>query len=130
TRLALELGLTVVDGRIPGTQSRRRDPIFEDGVYLVALQGLANSDAIPNAIAEAVGLQFYPGTPHLNQLTDFFRDKSTLLLVDNCEHLIDGLAVLSEVLHASPETKIVATSRAKLGLQGETLFSIDGMDFP
>lgn len=130
TRLALELGETVVEGRVPGTQSRRRDPAFTDGVFLVALQPLSEVSAIPNALAEAVGFQFYPGVPPRTQLLDYFRDKAMLLIADNCEHLTDGLALFTDILHAAPNVKILATSRARLSLQGETLFTIDGMDYP
>lgn len=130
TRLALELAETVVEGRVPGTQSRRRDPAFTDGVFLVTLQPLSNPAAIPNALAEAIGFQFYPGLPPRTQLLDYFRDKSMLLIADNCEHLTEGLALLTDILHAAPGIKIIATSRAKLSLQGETLFTIDGMDYP
>jgi predicted ATPase len=64
------------------------------------------------------------------QLLDFFREKSLLLIIDNCEHVLEGVNVVSDVLHAAPRIKIIATSRAKLNLQGEALFAIDGMDFP
>ena len=130
TRLILELGMTVVEGRIPGTQARRREPAFSDGVYMVSLQALTHADAIPNAIAEALGFQIYPGTPAHTQLLDYLRDKAVLLLVDNCEQVVEGLSILTDILHAAPDAKIISTSRAKLGLQGETLFSIEGLDFP
>lgn len=130
TRLMLELGRVVVEGRVPGTQARRYETEFGHGVYLASMQAHRSADAVANALAEAVGFRFYPGTPAVEQLIDYLRDKALLLLVDNCEHLAGELNLLSDILHAAPHVKIITTSRVRLGLQGETQFSIDGMDFP
>src|SRR5690606_20610429 len=64
------------------------------------------------------------------QFFDFIRPKSLLLVLDNLEHLLEAAPLLSEILHHSPYVKIVATSREKLNLTGETLFPLSGMTLP
>ncbi len=134
TRLALELGGGIIAQASMTTVNRRVDSRgrfqFFSGVFLVSLAQVTHPEGILNALADAVGFQFYPGGEMKQQLLDFFREKSVLLIVDNCEHVLDGLSILSDILHSAPRLKIIATSRAKLNLQGEALFTIDGMDFP
>jgi non-specific serine/threonine protein kinase len=134
TRLAIELGHGVVAQASFTTANRRVDSRgrfqFFSGVFFVSLAQTRQPEAVINALADSVGFQFYPGGEPKQQLIDFFREKSLLLVVDNCEHVLEGLSVLSDILHSAPRVKIIATSRAKLNLQGEALFTIDGMDFP
>jgi predicted ATPase len=63
-------------------------------------------------------------------LLDYLRGKQMLLLVDNFEHLLEGAGLLAQILQATPEVKILATSRERLGLTGETLYQIGGMPYP
>jgi len=134
TRLALELGHGIVAQASFSTINRRVDSRgrfqFFSGVFFVGLAQITSPDAVLNALADAVGFQFYPGGEMKQQLLDFFREKSLLLIIDNCEHVLEGANVVSDILHAAPRLKVIATSRAKLNLQGEALFTIDGMDFP
>ena len=72
------------------------------------------------------------------QLLDYLREKSKLLVMDNFEHLLagpeptrgNGTALISDVLQTAPEVKILTTSRARLNVQGEHLFRLAGMDLP
>lgn len=134
TRLALELGHGVVAQASFSTLNRRVDSRgrfqFFSGVFFVPLAQVTTPEAVINVLADAVGFQFYPGGEMKQQLLDFFREKSLLLIVDNCEHVLEGVNIVSDILHAAPRIKIITTSRAKLNLQGEALFTIDGMDFP
>jgi len=117
TRLALESARTQLSN-------------FENGVTFVPLVSLRSAEDIIPTIAETVGFQFFEQMEPGEQLSDFFREKQTLLVLDNFEHLLDGAALVSDILRAAPGVKVLATSREKLNLQEEVRFRIDGMDFP
>jgi predicted ATPase/DNA-binding SARP family transcriptional activator len=117
TRLALEAAAKQMDN-------------FFHGIFFVPLASLQSADAIVPAIAQALGFSFYrEGTPQ-QQLLDYLRQKNMLLVLDNFEHLLDGVGLVGEILEAAPGIEIVITSRARLKMQGEHLFSVAGMDFP
>lgn len=104
---------------------------FSDGVYFVELAPLSDSQSIVPAIAEATGYQFQGDDREpKQQILDFLRNKSMLLVLDNFEHLIEGAAIVTEMLQAAHDIQILATSRKRLGQTGETLFHLPGMDFP
>jgi serine/threonine protein kinase/tetratricopeptide (TPR) repeat protein len=115
TRLALEAGLALAN-------------TFEHGVYLVPLAALVKSDRIGSAIVEALGLTLEGNGRE--QLKAFLREKSMLLILDNFEHLLDGTEWISELLESAPRLRILATSRERLNLSGETIFGLDGLAFP
>ena len=121
TRLALQAAQTI---------STQRDVRFPDGVYFVPLQPLTSPEFILSAVAEAVGYQFYPGGEPLHELIDFLCPKTLLLILDNFEHLLDGVALVSEILAGAPKVNILATSRETLNLQEEWLVPVKGMSFP
>ncbi len=132
TRLALEAAkvLNADDAEpIDGASSRARVP-FPNGVYFVPLQPLTSPDFILSALAEAVGVQFYPGSEPWPQLIDYLRSKAALLILDNLEHLLDGVALFSDMLANAPKIKVLATSRETLGLQEEWLYPLRRMPFP
>jgi len=103
---------------------------FSDGVYMVPLAPLTSAEAVVPAIAEAIGFSFYEGPAPRQQLFDFLRQKTMLLLMDNFEHLLDSASLVADILQVAPHVKILTTSRARLNLQGEQLFRLSGMDFP
>lgn len=117
SRLAIEVGKTQLDKS-------------SNGVYFVSLAPLESADNIISTIAEAVKFQFYPGMEPKHQILDYFREKQALLIMDNFEHVLDGVELLLEILTAAPDMKILATSRAKLNLSSETVYSLKGMTFP
>jgi predicted ATPase/DNA-binding NarL/FixJ family response regulator len=121
TRLALEAAATFL---------KREDVWAINGIYFVALQPLTSSDFILSALAEAVGLQFYSGSEPWQQLIGFLRSKALLLILDNVEHLLDGIQIVSDLLTSAPNIKILTTSRETLNLQEEWLYPIKGMQFP
>jgi predicted ATPase/DNA-binding SARP family transcriptional activator len=106
------------------------------GVYLVSLAPLDSSEAIVPTVAQALGFSFYAATRGRTgiepeqQLLDYLRQKSVLLVLDNFEHLLDGVSLVTNILRATTGVKIVATSRARLNVQGEHLFPVSGMDLP
>ena len=64
------------------------------------------------------------------QLLDFLRGKNLLLVMDNVEHLLDGVDLLPDILRHAPEVKILATSRERLALREEWLFAVEELDVP
>ena len=87
----------------------------------------------PEALAStlAAAVQLAPGASNLRrQLIDFLRQRELLLVLDNLEHLLDGVGWLSELLAAAPDVKILATSRERLDLQVEQLMHLHGLPVP
>jgi serine/threonine protein kinase len=104
---------------------------FENGVYFVELAPLSEPANVVSAIAEATGYQFQSdGREPKQQILDFLGNKNMLLVLDNFEHLLEGASLVTDILKAAPQVKILATSRQRLNQSGETLFKLEGMDFP
>ena len=103
---------------------------FDDGIYFVSLQPLNSPVFIISAIAEALGFQFGLGGDLKQQLFQYLQEKTLLLLLDNFEHLLDGVDLLTEILDASPGSKLVVTSREVLNLQEEWLYPVRGLHYP
>jgi predicted ATPase len=82
------------------------------------------------AIAQAMGFSFHGEGPQEAQLVAYLRDKQVLLVLDNCEHLVEGAGLGARILEAAPQVKICATSRAPLNVSGEQLYPVPGMDVP
>lgn len=116
TRLALEV-------------ARSQAGQYAHGVHFVALQPLASPDLIAPAIIAALGLQFFQGDPR-HQLLDYLSDKTLLLVLDNVEHLLDDILLVSDILAHAPQAKILATSRERLNLREEWLYPVNGLSFP
>ncbi len=118
TRLAL---------RVAGLQA----DAFEDGVCFVDLAPLHNADRVAAACAAALGLPTEGHPPPTARLLDHLAGKRVLLLLDNCEHVIDGAAALVEaLLDASPQTTILATSREGLSVSGEQIYPVRSLSLP
>lgn len=114
TRLALE------------TASRRINR-YPDGVFFISLASMVRPDAIAPAIATAMGLEH---AGDIRQALPFaMQDKQALLVLDNFEHLLDGVGIIVELLEAAPGLQIIATSRERLALLAEHLFVVHGMDY-
>ncbi len=101
-----------------------------DGVYFGALQTTPSTHALVPTIADAVGLRLSGRPEPKTELLDFLANKRFLLVLDNFEHLLDGCALLTEILDAAPQVKIVVTSRVLLNLHCEWLFSVGGLRSP
>jgi predicted ATPase len=108
TRLALEL-------------ATRSVAEFAAGAWLTELAPISDPALIPQAVAAAVGVPEQAGRPLTETLAEHFADREALLVLDNCEHLVEAAAQLAErLLRTSPNLRIVATSREPLGVPGET----------
>jgi len=107
---------------------------FPDGVYFVPLASLAAPEEIVPAIAEAVGFPFQAdGRRPRQQLFDYLRPKTMLLLLDNFEHLLaedqpDGAALAADLLSHAPQLKLLVTSRERLNLVEEQGYPLGGLD--
>lgn len=111
--------------------AERQLPSFANGVYFVELAPLSDVSSIVSAMADAVGYQFQGDAREpKQQILDFLHNKNLLLVLDNFEHLVDSADVVTDMLHAAPEVRIIATSRQRLSQPGEVLFHLSGMDFP
>lgn len=99
-----------------------------DGVYFVALGDISSSGEIVQSIAEALGLGLSADEEPRNQLLTYLSSKRQLLVFDNFEHVADGAAIISEILRAAGLVKVIATSRARLNLTGETLLTLGGLE--
>ncbi len=104
---------------------------YADGVFFVPLAPLATTEAIVPAIAAALKFAFQADarTPQ-QQLFDFLRQNELLLLLDNFEHLIEAAGLVTELLQAAPQVKVLTTSRERLRLSGETVVVLGGLEFP
>lgn len=118
TRLALEA-------------ANRQIENFSEGVYFVPLAPLHSAENIITAIADAIDYKIpADGGDARLHLLDYLHDKMLLLVLDNFEHLIDNSPLIHELLEAAPQLQIMTTSRERLNMSGETVFSLAGMDFP
>jgi predicted ATPase/DNA-binding CsgD family transcriptional regulator len=105
--------------------------VFRDGVWLVDLAPLRDPGLVPEAVAAAVGMRDESVGWSPSKLVDFLRGKQLLLVMDNCEHLVDSCATLAEeLLRRAPELKILATSRQSLGVPGERTFAVPPLPTP
>jgi DNA-binding winged helix-turn-helix (wHTH) protein len=103
---------------------------YEDGVWLVDLAPLGDPGLVPSAVATVIGVEL-PSVNQLSGLVAGLRDKRMLLLLDNCEHVIDAVAGLTAVvLGGVPGVHILATSREPLGLPGEHEYRLGPLSSP
>ena len=110
--------------------ARLQENCYSDGVFFVPLQPLNRSEFIVPAIAQALNLQFFPGTDTTEQLLTFLKAKELLLLLDNFEHLLDGADIVSKILMAAVHVKVLTTSRERLNVREEWVLEVDGLSFP
>lgn len=104
------------------------DDDFEDGVWYVDLAPIADSDVVPVTVTRALGLPDQAGRSTMDTLTHFVADRRMLVLIDNCEHLIDACASLSvAMLAACPGVTILATSREPLRVAGEVAWGVPSL---
>ena len=106
-------------------------PEFKDGVWLVELAQLADATYILSTIASTFHLRELQGIPLIDTVTDYLRGKQLLLVLDNCEHLIETCAELADhFLLACPKLKIITSSREALGIEGEAVYRVPSLSLP
>jgi predicted ATPase/class 3 adenylate cyclase/Tfp pilus assembly protein PilF len=118
TRLALE-----VAGQVKGR--------YKDGVWLVELAPITNPTFVAPALSQLFGLKEEFSTPLMETLLKFIKNKQMLLVLDNCEHLVEECALLADrLLRTCPGLTILATSRTALEITGETVRQIQALEVP
>jgi len=118
TRLALQVSADVSDR-------------YADGVWLIELAALSDAALVPSAAAFALGAQEQPGRALTDVVVDVLRRKSTLLILDNCEHLLHACAELVHaVLRVCPGVRVLATSREPLRVPGEVVWRVPSLSLP
>ncbi len=104
---------------------------YSDGVWLTELAALSDPALVPQALASTLGLQEETGRAMTEILADHLRSKSLLLLLDNCEHLIDACAALAQtLLQSCVKLRILATSREPLNVAGEKTWRVPALAVP
>ncbi len=104
---------------------------YPNGAWLVELAPLADPTLLPSAVASALSLPETPGKDIRDSLVDLLRSKRLLLILDNCEHLLEACARLADMLlHACPDLTILASSREFLGVEGEAPFRVPPLSLP
>src|SRR5271165_4514517 len=116
TRLALEVAARLADE-------------FPDGVWVFELAAVADPAAVPDAVAAVVGITQQPGKTVTESVASALEGRSRLLVLDNCEHVVDSVPDLIEaILAASATVTILATSREGLGVGEEQLWRVPSLD--
>lgn len=101
---------------------------FGDGVWYVELAPITDPDLVPVAMVGALGLADQPSRPTTETLIGFVRDRRMLVLLDNCEHLLDASAALiTALLSACPRLTLLATSREPIGVAGEVTWQVPSL---
>jgi DNA-binding SARP family transcriptional activator len=118
TRLAIE-----VAGRTIGS--------FEHGPYIADLAPVGDIELVPAALATALGLHVDARDDVIGRIRSALDGHPVVIVVDNCEHLLPGVAELvAGLLHSTPSARVMVTSREPLGLAGERVFSVSPLDVP
>jgi predicted ATPase/DNA-binding CsgD family transcriptional regulator len=104
---------------------------FADGVSMVELAPLADAELVPATVAAAFGVVEKPGQPAVETLLEYLRPRQLLLVLDNCEHLIDACAQLAErLLSTCPRVRLLTTSREPLRVSGEVTWRVPSLGVP
>jgi transcriptional regulator with XRE-family HTH domain len=118
SRLALEVAGTMVER-------------FPDGVWLIELAPLVDSALVPHQVASVLGVSELPGQPIVDVLVGALRERSILLVLDNCEHVLTACSgLVDSLVRACPQLHIMATSRSVLGVLGETIWRVPSLSLP
>ena len=118
TRLSLQVAADLLDH-------------FDHGVWFIELAPLTDPDLIPQTILSTIGISEQPNKTPLEILKEYLREKKSLIVLDNCEHLIEASAkVMNTLLNAAPNLKVLASSREALGVKGELSYPVPSLSLP
>jgi predicted ATPase/class 3 adenylate cyclase len=118
TRLALQVAAELLDGS-------------GDGVWLVELAAIADEDAVPAAMSDALGISQQPGRAVLDSVLDALAFQHVLIVLDNCEHLISACAKAADaILRRCRDVHLLVTSREPLGIGGEAIYRVPSLSLP
>ncbi len=117
--------------RLARETARRVADRFPDGVWLVELAGLYGPDVVASAVAQVLGVRESAGRQLLDSIAEAISDRSMLIVLDNCEHVVEACADLAtSLLRASAGTRVLATSREVFGVDGEVVWAVPGLQWP
>lgn len=102
---------------------------FSDGIYFVSMAEHDSPEQLSYAMVEALGLTVADGQEIQSRLIDFLQDKRLLFVLDNFEHRLDAAERVERILRATPNVKILVTSRERLHSPGEQLFHVHGLEY-
>ena len=118
TRLSLQVAAQLLDR-------------FPHGIWFVELAPLSEPELIPQTILSAIGIKEQAGVSPVDLLKDYLRGKRSMMILDNCEHLIEASAdVVSILLSAVPDLKVLASSREALCVGGEASYPVPTLELP
>ena len=118
TRLGLQVAAGLADGS-------------GDGVWFADLAPLGDPDLVAVTVADVLGVRREPGRPVIDSLVEAVGARSLLVLLDNCEHVIDACAKLADaLLRGCPNLALLATSREPLGIGGERVYRVPSLGMP
>ena len=118
TRLAIQLVSEMIDE-------------FENGVWIIELSPITDPELVVKEISKILNLKEEPERDDLEILEEYLKDKNILLIFDNCEHLLERCAVITETLLSyCPKLKIISTSREPFNIQGEIIYKIPPLSMP
>jgi predicted ATPase len=118
TRLALQVATELAD-------------TYRDGVWLVELAPLVDVTLVPAIVAATLGMSEHASRPTLDTLMAGLETRQLLLLLDNCEHLVEACACLADaLLSACPGVRLLATSREPLRVEGEITWRVPSLAVP
>jgi non-specific serine/threonine protein kinase len=104
---------------------------FADGVWLVELAALTDADLVAHQMASVLNVREEAGVPVLDAVIRHVATTVCLVVLDNCEHLVESCAaVLQRLLRSAPAVRVIATSREALGIPGETVFAVSPLPVP
>jgi predicted ATPase/DNA-binding CsgD family transcriptional regulator len=121
TRLSLEVLVQSAEGNYSD---------YSDGIYFVPLQAVNAPNLMVSTIADVTGLNYFQTNNPQQELLDYLCEKRMLIALDNMEHLLGGVELISAILARSSSIKILATSREALNLQEEWVYTVKGMGVP
>ena len=118
TRLAVQVAAEVL-------------PRYPGGAWLMELGGLTDPEAVPDTVASVLAVPHEQGMTVTEALLKFVRSRPMLLVLDNCEHLLDGVARLVDAaVRAAPGLAVLSTSREALNVSGERIFAVQPLPVP
>jgi predicted ATPase/predicted Ser/Thr protein kinase len=118
SRLAIEISKEII-----GT--------YPDGIWLVELAPIGDAELVQQVVATALGVRESDNQPLQAALLNFLQDKQLLLILDNCEHIIDACAhLIDNLLQSTPEIQILVSSREALGIMGESVYRVPSLSLP
>jgi predicted ATPase len=107
--------------------ARQMIPSFRKGIYFVELGRITSADMIVQAVADVLPISLSSNEDPKTRILDYLRDKKILFVMDNFEHVLDGAMFLQDILTVASQVQILVSSRVKLNLMGEMVFTIEGL---